>query len=154
MNDKKLGTGRLLLVDDDPLVRRAIGRFLSKVYDFVDVASAGEAEAELDGQCFDLILLDIELSPGVTDGLDCLRWLPDTGHRGAVCMLTGHLSPELLHEALLLGADDYLVKLGDYKLKDEIERLVELGRLPREERPRYETIADPGLLRSLRLNAD
>lgn len=146
--------GSVLLVDDDVLVRRAVGRLLDEPYDFADAASVDEARGALDHRRFDLVLLDIELSPGVPDGLDCLRWLPETGHRGAVCMLTGHLSPELLHEALLLGADDYLVKCGDYRLRAEVERLVELGRLPREERPRYETIADPGLLRSMRLNAE
>ena len=37
--------------------------------------------------------------------------------------------------------------------RQPVDRLVQLGRLPRGERPRYETIADPGLLRSMRLNA-
>jgi len=150
----KSETHRLLLVDDNSRVRRAIGRLLDTAYEIADVASAREAIAVVESRRFDLVLLDINLGRGQPTGLDCLRWLPETGHRGAVCMLTAHLSPELLHEALLLGADDYLVKCGDYQLKAEVERLVELGHLPPEGRPRYETIADPGLLCSLRLNAD
>jgi len=146
--------GSLLLVDDDALVRRSIRRLVGDEHDLEDAASSEEARVALARRRFDLVLLDIELSLGVPDGLDCLRWLPDTGHRGAVCMFTGHLSPELMHEALLLGADDYLVKLIGCEIETEVARLVELGRLPREERPHYETIADPGLLRSLRLNAD
>lgn len=145
---------RLLLVDDDRRVRRAIVRLLGDSADVTAIASAEEARAALGGERFGLVLLDIDLGKGQSTGLDCLRWLPTTSHRGAVCMLTAHLSPELLHEALLLGADDYLIKCADFQLRSEVRRLIELGRLPREERPRYGTIADPGLLRTLRLNAD
>ncbi|MFA5762762.1 MAG: response regulator [Bacilli bacterium] len=146
--------GSVLVVDDASEVRRAIGRLLEGEYELTCSASAQEARAALNEQRFDLVFLDIDLGTGKPTGLDCLRWLPETGQHGAVCLLTGYLSPDLLHEALLLGADDYLMKCDDYILRAEVARLVGLGRLPRDQRPQYKTIADPGLLRSLQLNAD
>jgi CheY-like chemotaxis protein len=142
----------VLAVDDAECVRRSIGHML-KGYEVTCAADAHEARAALDGKRFDLVLLDLNLGKDTPTGLDCLHWLPETGHKGTICMLTGYLSPELLHEALLLGADDYLMKC-ESRLKVEIARLVKLGRLPREQRPQYVTIADPGFLRSLRLNAN
>jgi DNA-binding NarL/FixJ family response regulator len=144
--------GAVLWVDDAECVRRS-ARHLLKEYDFACAADAHEARSALSQKRFDLVLLDLNLGKDAPTGLDCLRWLPETGHTGTVCMLTGYLSPELLHEALLLGADDYLMKCESC-LQAEVARLVELGRLPREQRPQYATIAAPGFLRSLRLRAN
>ena len=144
----------MLLVDDDELIRRAFTRMLVDKFDIACAASGDEARYLLDNEPKDLVLLDIDLGKGFPTGLDCLRWIPETGHKGAVCMFTALLSPELMHEALLSGADDYLIKCEDWRLSNEVDRLVDLGRLPPEQRPRYETIADPGLVRTLRMNAD
>jgi CheY-like chemotaxis protein len=144
--------GSVLAVDDAECVRRSIGHML-KGYEVTCAADACEARSALSQKRFDLILLDLNLGKGAPTGLDCLRWLPETGHKGTVCMLTGYLSPELLHQALLLGADDYLMKC-ESRLPAEVARLVGLGRLPREQRPQYATIADPGFLHTLRLNVN
>ena len=146
--------GRVVLVDDDPGLCRSLGKCLSPKYYFKSAGAFGEALAALRSDVFDLILLDINLGDNSPTGLDLLRELSSLQHTGAVCMLTGSLSPELLHEALLLGADDYLIKLECRHLHAEIERLVELGRSPIQLRPRYSSIADTGFLRTLQLNGD
>jgi DNA-binding NarL/FixJ family response regulator len=152
MEPRGSNKGSVLWVDDAECVRRSACHVL-KEYDFACAADAHEARKVLERRRFDLILLDLNLGKDAPTGLDCLRWLPEFDHRGAVCMLTGYLSPELLHDALLLGADDYLLK-SERHLKAEVARLVELGRLPKEQRPQYSTIAAPGFLRSLRLRAN
>ena len=149
---KRTKRGRLLLVDDDGFIRRSFARLLANKYDVACAASGDEARDLLNNEPKDLVLLDIDLGWGSPTGLDCLRWIPETGHSGAVCMLTAFLSPELMHEALLSGADDYLIKCGDWRLRAEVDRLVDLGRLPPEQRPRYKTIADPGTMRTLGMN--
>lgn len=145
-----LHPGRILLVDDDIQICRAFARLLSR-HEITIANGAPEAQRELLRAEFDLVLLDVNLGKGQPTGIDCLRTPEMRRHGGVVCMLTANLSPELLHEALLAGADDYLFKLGDLQLKAEADRLVALGQLPKEKRPSYRTIADPGLLRSLRL---
>lgn len=155
MSETDLKRGRVLLMDDMPEVLRSVGRAIRRRQHLVATASsAEEALDELAGARFDLALLDIDMGRGAVNGLDCLRRVPATGHRGTVCMHTGFLSPELMHEALLSGADDYIVKCSEDNLLTEVDRLVALGGLPPERRPRYETIADPALLGSLELSAD
>ncbi|MCK9463644.1 MAG: response regulator [Proteobacteria bacterium] len=143
--------GKILLVDDCPSFRRFAARLFEPLYDIKFAASAAEAITALGKSAFDLVLLDINLGKGEPTGIDCLRAFAETGQRGAACMLTALLSPDLMHEALLAGADDYLLKQDEARLPEEVARLVALGNVPRQRRPRYESIADPGLLRSLRL---
>ena len=60
---------RVLVIDDEPLVRRAIVRSLEKEHDVISVATAAEALARLQaGEWFDLILCDL-MMPEMT-GMD------------------------------------------------------------------------------------
>ncbi|MFO8074031.1 MAG: response regulator transcription factor [Polyangia bacterium] len=145
---------RVLLMDDQRQLRNVLGRAIGKKHLVETAASAEEALEKLAAERFDLALLDISMGDGETSGLECLWQVPSTGHRGTVCILTGYLSCELLHEALLAGADDYLIKVSEDRIMAEVNRLAQLGRLPPDKRPRYETIADMGLLRSLEMNSD
>ncbi len=53
---------RILLVDDDPGVRKALARILSPRFEIVDAADGTEAVARIaNGEMFDVILLDLEM---------------------------------------------------------------------------------------------
>lgn len=57
---------RILIVDDDPLVRRSIARMLCSSFETVAVPGAMTAFAALDaGERFDFILLDMNLGSGM-----------------------------------------------------------------------------------------
>jgi CheY-like chemotaxis protein len=65
------GTPRVLLVEDDPLVGRALERLLSKSMDVRRVANAEQAIAALTHDDFDVVLTDYEL--GGRDGISLLE---------------------------------------------------------------------------------
>ena len=65
---------RVLLLDDEALVRRAFARSL-RSYEVVEVETIEQAQAILGKQPFDAILLDVHLYGGTSS--DLLVWLAD-----------------------------------------------------------------------------
>jgi len=102
---------RILLVDDQPLFRRAIATLIGEQPDMVVV---GEAENGLDGveQAHlldpDLVVMDVEMP--VMNGVEAVRLIHDQLPRTKVIMLTVSDSEEFLFDALRNGADGYLLK--------------------------------------------
>jgi PAS domain S-box-containing protein len=87
---------RVLIIDDEPLVRRAIERSLETEHDVVSAASAAEALAILErGEPFDLVLCDL-MMPDMT-GMDVAARLtkdrPDVAAR-MVFLSGGAFTPE------------------------------------------------------------
>src|ERR1700743_2966436 len=100
---------RVLVVDDEPAVRRALERALR--LDNHDVTLAEDGEQALDvlaGGTPDPVILDI-LMPRL-DGLEVCRRLRKAGDRTPVLMLTARDAIDDRVEGLDVGADDYLVK--------------------------------------------
>jgi DNA-binding response OmpR family regulator len=68
------GCGTILLVEDEPRLRRTLARSLSgRAFTVEEAATADEAVAAASARCFDLMLLDVNL-PDAT-GWDVLRRL-------------------------------------------------------------------------------
>jgi two-component system response regulator MprA len=100
---------RVLVVDDEPAVRRALERALR--LDNHDVAVAEDGEQALDvlaRGATDAVILDV-LMPRL-DGLEVCRRLRKAGDRTPVLMLTARDAIDDRVEGLDVGADDYLVK--------------------------------------------
>ena len=100
---------RVLVVDDEPAVRRALERALR--LENYEVAMAGDGEEALDVLATtpaDAVILDI-LMPKL-DGLEVCRRLRKAGDRTPVLMLTARDAIDDRVEGLDVGADDYLVK--------------------------------------------
>jgi CheY-like chemotaxis protein len=93
-------TVRILLLDDDPLVRRAVLRLLgSRGHEIVEVGSALHAVEVASKTHFDLALLDWELG-GTMTGLDVaaeIRKLQreQTSGKTALVLITGHTTEEM-----------------------------------------------------------
>ena len=100
---------RVLVVDDEPAVRRALERALRlESYD-VDLAADGaEALDRLAESPADAVILDV-LMPRV-DGLEVARRMRQAGDRTPILMLTARDAIDDRVEGLDVGADDYLVK--------------------------------------------
>ena len=103
-----MSVGRILIVDDDPQIRRVMRVTLTGQEYEVDDAKDGEATLEkLRAQRFDLVLLDMNM-PGMT-GLETCRAIRAQSEI-AIIMLTVRDSEEDKVEALDAGADDYVTK--------------------------------------------
>jgi two-component system KDP operon response regulator KdpE len=103
-----MSAGRILVVDDDPQIRRVMRVTLTGQSYEVDDAKTGEAALEkLREQRFDLVLLDMNM-PGM-GGLETCRAIRAQSEI-AIIMLTVRDSEADKVDALDAGADDYVTK--------------------------------------------
>jgi two-component system response regulator MprA len=111
---------RILVVDDEPAVRDALGRILRLEGFEVEMASDGrEAVRSQAAAPADAVLLDV-LMPEL-DGLEVCRRMRDTGDRTPVLMLTARDEVGDRVAGLEAGADDYLPK--PFALEELLARL-------------------------------
>jgi CheY-like chemotaxis protein len=99
---------RVLVVDDDRVLRMALSRLLADSYEVWEAADGHEALAKAAAQPFDLVLLDIGL-PGLS-GLEVLAHLNGDGGGRRVVMMTADDTPETLLRAIRNQAYDYIIK--------------------------------------------
>src|SRR5215475_6966483 len=99
----------ILLVDDEPGVRSALGGVLRDEGYEVDAVDSGEACLErLGRQAYDVVVLDIWL-PGI-DGLATLARMRERQVDSQVVLISGHGNIESAVRAIKLGAFDFVEK--------------------------------------------
>jgi two-component system response regulator MprA len=104
-----LTPARLLVVDDDPLLRTTVGRALRlEGYDVVAAEDGVVAWQHLRNDVFGAVVLDVSMPR--LDGLTVCRRMRDAGNRTPVLMLTARDGIPDRVGGLDAGADDYLVK--------------------------------------------
>ena len=128
----------VLIIDDDPLIRKTLASHLSRQGFEVRQAEAGEAGLQEFKEALpDLVLLDIRL-PDV-NGLEVLRRIKQVAAKSCVLIMTAYDDMKTTVEAIQQGAFEYLVKPLDYvaldltinkafqvkKLEDKVSYLVE-----------------------------
>ncbi len=100
---------RILVVDDESAIRRALRPPLVELGFQVAEASRGEEALQLlRGATFDAVLLDVNM-PGI-GGVETLRRIRAFAPRMPILMLTVRDKEEEKVEALDIGADDYITK--------------------------------------------
>lgn len=103
-----MSNGRILVVDDEPQIRRVLRVALTtQGYEVHDAKTGEEALGALRDQRFDLMLLDVNM-PGM-GGLAACREIRNTSEV-AIIMLTVRDSEQDKVAALDAGADDYVTK--------------------------------------------
>ncbi|GMV83596.1 MAG: DNA-binding response regulator [Planctomycetota bacterium] len=119
---------RILVVEDEPKVARALKQGLEGEHYDVDVATTGEEGFfRLNAETFDLIVLDLML-PG-RGGLEILSTMRQRGIQTPVLVLTAKDAVEDRVIGLDAGADDYLVKPFAFpELVARIRALLRRGR--------------------------
>lgn len=99
----------VLVIDDDPRLRRLLQRYLSENgFRISGAASAKEAREVLEFMQPDAIVLDVTM-PG-EDGLQLTHALREEGKDVPIILLTARGEPEDRIAGLEAGADDYLGK--------------------------------------------
>jgi two-component system, OmpR family, KDP operon response regulator KdpE len=100
---------RVLVVDDEPAIRRFLRTSLrAEGYDVVEAETGEAALAEIRRRAPDFVMLDLGL-PGI-DGLEVIRRVRGEGSAAPIIVLTSRADEAGKVEALDLGADDYVTK--------------------------------------------
>jgi sigma-B regulation protein RsbU (phosphoserine phosphatase) len=124
-----MSEGRILVVDDDPGMLRAITRILSPTYTVEAIAGAVEGLRRGLERRFDLALVDVRLSDG--NGYALCQALREARPETDVILITGSLSEpdEKLYRSLEEGAFYFLFKPFDRRvLLALVERCLSLQR--------------------------
>ena len=120
---------RILVVDDEPDICKALAFLLGREGYAVATANSGErALAKLKEEHFDVVLTDLKM--GQIDGMGVLEKVRETAPDTAVVMMTAFASVESAIEAIKKGAADYIVKpFHNEEIKLTIKRILEQKRL-------------------------
>jgi DNA-binding NtrC family response regulator len=100
---------RILIVDDEEVVRLSHIRTLASIHCDVEVVRDGEEALRAMAQRpADVVLLDLRM-PGI-DGMSVLKSIKQSWPETEVVIITGYPNIESAKEAVRLGAYDYLAK--------------------------------------------
>lgn len=111
---------RLLIVDDEPALRKALRTsLLASGFEVSEARNGEEALAILREVSVDVVLLDINM-PGLT-GIDVCRKIRSLSQKTGIIMVTVREAEEDKVQALEAGADDFITK--PYKLREMVARL-------------------------------
>ena len=110
----------VLLVDDDPAIRRAVSAGLELEGFTVVAASGGRAALEAAARVAPAVIL-LDLSMPDLDGLEVLERLRASGDQVPVCVLSARDEVDDRVAGLQAGADDYVVK--PFALEEVVARL-------------------------------
>ncbi len=113
-------SGRILVVEDDGAVRRAVERALTfEGYDVLTARDGAEALATVLNESIDAIVLDVMMP--IVDGLEAARRIRARRDTTPILILTARTEVSDREEGLDAGADDYLVK--PFALEELLARL-------------------------------
>jgi len=115
---------KVLLVDDDPLVRRALRTTLTSAgYAVVEAWTGEDALEKISAESADVILLDLKM-PGM-GGLEACRRIREIADT-PIMVISILRTEEFRVQASDAGADDYLVK--PFGIQDLVSRIQALRR--------------------------
>jgi len=119
----------ILIIDDDPLIRKTLSSHLSRRNFEVHLAEEGEQGVAKYAGCLpDLVILDIRL-PDI-DGLEALRKIKIRNKNACVVIMTAYDDMKTTVEAIKSGAYEYLVKPLDFvELDLTIEKAFQMQNL-------------------------
>ncbi len=129
-------TTKILIVDDDPRMRKSLANLLHREgYVITEAPGGKEAADHLGSDVFDLVIADLKMEP--LSGLDLLRLVKQMSPDVEVILITAFGTIEVAVEAMRLGAFDFITKpfqveeillrvrnaLEKHRLKEEVNQL-------------------------------
>jgi len=120
---------RILVVDDEKIIRESIAFILKKEgFAVTEAANGKDALAKLTGESFDIIITDLEMPE--MKGIELLDHAMHINPQGLVVIITAYGSLETAIAALRKGASDYILKPIEFdELLVKIHRLLEHKKL-------------------------
>ena len=104
-----MNTKRILVVDDEEIVRTSCSRTLAPAGFDVRLARNGvEGMNMLKEEAFDLVLTDLKMPD--MDGIEVLRKIKESWPAVEVIIITGYQTVDTAVKAIKLGAFDYIEK--------------------------------------------
>jgi EAL domain-containing protein (putative c-di-GMP-specific phosphodiesterase class I)/DNA-binding NarL/FixJ family response regulator len=133
-NEKEAAANRVLLVDDEPLIIRAMRRALEGAGYAVTTAEDGsEAAKHLSESSFDVVVSDISM-PTMT-GIELLRRVRQRDLDLPVVLMTGSPAVPTATQAISLGVLGYLIKpVSPSEMITMVDRAVQIYRLAKVKR--------------------
>ena len=129
---------RILIVDDEDTLRMTMGDILSaEDREIVTAASGEEALAYLEGDPFDLIIVDL-IMPGI-DGLQVIDVVQKMSPQAKIIMLTAYGTLNSAIQAMRRGATDYLLKPAN---APQIEAAVDRALQQRYDQAHHEALLE------------
>jgi response regulator RpfG family c-di-GMP phosphodiesterase len=128
-------SGRILVVDDDPVVLELLAKILQDAGHQVTAAESGSRALDIfRADPHDVVVTDI-LMPGIS-GLDVLQSVKQVGPGTEVIVVTAFASLDNAIQALRYGAYDFITKpLDDLRILERVvERALEKRRLTADNR--------------------
>jgi DNA-binding NtrC family response regulator len=129
-------TTKILIVDDDPRMRKSLANLLHREgYVITEAPGGKEAADHLGSDVFDLVIADLKMEP--LSGLDLLRLVKQMSPDVEVILITAFGTIEVAVEAMRQGAFDFITKpfqveeillrvrnaLEKHRLKEEVNQL-------------------------------
>lgn len=139
-------TGHVLVVDDEPEVLGTLTRALTRQgYEVTTASSGANALSTLDADKHDLIVLDVNMPPGMSGFAVCERIRSDHQYDHIpVLFLTARSSTDDIVKGLDVGGDDYVVK--PFELSELQARVRALMRRSERDALRYNARIQVGRL--------
>jgi two-component system, NtrC family, response regulator HydG len=107
-------SARILFVDDDQDILDAARLFLKRHFASVQtLKDPGQLPELVRANAFDVLMLDMNFTPGTDDGAEGLRWLAEVlgiDPHAVVVFITAHSEVDLAVEAMKKGATDFVTK--------------------------------------------
>ena len=129
---QEMNKGRVLIVDDEEIVRLSCRRILvPEGYEVKSAGSAVEGLAMLADGPVDVVLTDLKMPD--TDGIEVLKRVKEEWPDTEVIMITGYQTINTAVQAIKLGAFDYIEK--PFVPNDIIEAIEKAITHRREKRP-------------------
>ncbi|MBL9205653.1 MAG: CHASE domain-containing protein [Opitutaceae bacterium] len=117
--------GKVLVMDDEYVLRKMLGRLAERMGCEVEVAADGQEaierarQAKEMGSPFDLVVLDLTVRGGM-GGVEALRHLRQLDPNLKSIVMSGHASSELLHEYTRFGFQEVLQKPFDADRAEQV----------------------------------
>ncbi|BDU49915.1 ATP-binding response regulator [Haliovirga abyssi] len=100
---------KILIVEDDDLLRRTIGKILKREkLNYGEASNGNEAIEKVNEENFDIVISDVRM-PGI-DGIETITEIKKLSPNIKSIIMTGFASDDTPIKALRLGVNDYLYK--------------------------------------------